>query len=448
MSLVSEAVARYHKLIESEPYIDLAWAHALEARIQAEKLDGRPVSPVLRPHLLTKRDYAAVVKASETILSAIARMEALVLQTPALLTRLQLLPAERMLAQVDPGYNISISSLLDTALTEKSLHFLGHSSEIPPGVVHGDALADLYLEAPPIKEFRKKHKLKKLGGTKPLLTAILKAYKEFKGKQKRPNIAVIEARQPFASGPSDYSLLTKYFNSEGYATRTFSPEQLEYRNDVLYSGDFTIDIVLRRVKLQDFLLRYDLNHPLIRAYKDHAVCMVNNFRADIGSKRTLFDLLTDPELTVKFPSAERTAIKEFLPWTRFVRSGNTTRGRNTVDLMDYINKQRAKLVLKPNDESSDVPPIYGAQTDNAGWEKALRQAMRAPYVVQEVIEPAHAVFPLMQYGSLMMKDMVTHLYPHAFGGQVYGASCWLGIAGAAGFSTLTGLSPTFMLEGK
>ena len=52
----------------------------------------------------------------------------------------------------------------------------------------------------------------------------------------------------------------------------------------------------------------------------------------------------------------------------------------------------------------------------------MRQAMRAPYVVQEVVEPAHAVFPLMQYGSLMMKDMVTHLYPHAFGGQVHGAN--------------------------
>ena len=47
MTLVSEAIARYHKLIESEPYIDLAWAHALQERIKSEKLDGRPVSPVL-----------------------------------------------------------------------------------------------------------------------------------------------------------------------------------------------------------------------------------------------------------------------------------------------------------------------------------------------------------------------------------------------------------------
>ena len=75
MTLVSEAIARYHKLIESEPYIDLAWAHALQERIKSEKLDGRPVSPVLRPHLITQKDYAALVRASETLLSAIARVD-------------------------------------------------------------------------------------------------------------------------------------------------------------------------------------------------------------------------------------------------------------------------------------------------------------------------------------------------------------------------------------
>src|SRR5208282_4315823 len=104
MTLVSEAIARYHKLIESEPYIDLAWAHALQDRIKAEKLDGRPVSPVLRPHLLTNRDYAALERATGILLSAIERVLQLALVQPALMARLQLLPAERMMAGVDPGY--------------------------------------------------------------------------------------------------------------------------------------------------------------------------------------------------------------------------------------------------------------------------------------------------------------------------------------------------------
>ncbi len=449
MSLVSEAIARYHKLIESEPYIDLAWAHALQERIQSEKLDGRPVSPVLRPHFIIRRDYAAMVKASETLLSAIARLEAMVMATPALLARVQLLPAERMLASLEPGYSrAGVTSLLDTMMSDRSLHFVSHGAGVPAGVLYGDALADLYFDAPPIKAFRKKHKLTKLGGTKPLLASMLKAYKEFGGKNKKPNIAIVELRQPFQSAVSDHTLLADFFAREGHATQVCSPDHLEFRNDVLRSGDFTIDIVYRRIKLQDFLVRYDLNHPLMRAYKAGVVCMVNSFRADIGSKGTLLDLLTDAKVTAKFPAAERKAIKDHVPWTRLVQAAKTTYKTQTVDLPDFVMKHRAKLVLKPSDDSTDQHPVYGAEVDDLAWEKALRQAMRTPFVVQEVVQPAHAVFPLLQFGSLMMKDMVTHVHPHAFAGKVHGVSSWLDVAGSTGFSTLTGLAPTFLLDGR
>jgi hypothetical protein len=449
MTLVSEATARFHKLIESEPYIDLAWAHALQERIKSEKLDGRPVSPVLRPHLITQKDYAALVRASETLLSAIARVERLALETPSLLARLQLLPAEKMLATVDPGYSsIGITALLDAAVNDGSLRISSFSAEAPAGVLYGDALADLYYESPPVKQFRKKYKLQKLGGAKHLLNGLLKAYKEFGGRNKKPNIAIVEFRQPFAPAASDHALLSAFFAREGFPSEVVSPEQLEYRNGVLRRGDFTIDILYRRIKVQEFLVRFDLNHPLVRAYKERAVCMVNSFRADIGSKRVIFDLLTDEKVTAKFPVVERRAIKEFVPWTRLVQAVRTSHNGRMVDLPEFVMKHRHKLVLKPNDDSTDLHPVRGAEVDDLGWEKALRQAMRSPFVVQEAVEPAHAVFPLMQYGSLIMKDMVVHLHPHAFLGKVHGASSWLSPAGSNGFSTLTGLAPTFLLEGK
>ena len=145
---------------------------------------------------------------------------------------------------------------------------------------------------------------------------------------------------------------------------------------------------------------------------------------------------------------ERRAIKEFVPWTRLVQAVRTSHNGRMVDLPEFVMKHRNKLVLKPNDDSTDLHPVRGAEVDDMAWEKALRQAMRSPFVVQEVVEPAHAVFPLMQYGSLIMKDMVVHLHPHAFLGKVHGASSWLSPAGSNGFSTLTGLAPTFLLEGK
>jgi hypothetical protein len=450
MTQVGEAIARYHKLIESEPYIDLAWAKELQERVKTEKLSGRPISPVLRPHFITNRQYAALVKAAESLFSAINRVEHLALGNPALLARMQLLPAERMLAQVDPGYSFfSVTGLLDTALNNGTLRFVSHSADAPAGVVYGDMLADLFYDSPPVKEFRKKYKLSKVGGTKYLLSALLKAYKDFGGKLKKPRIAIVEFRQPFQSSEaSEYSLLAEMFTREGCPTEIASPEQLEYRNGVLRKGEFEIDLIYRRVRLQEFLIRFDLSHPLVRAYKDRAVCMVNSFRSELGRKKAVFDLLTDDAVTHGFPAVEKRAIKDFIPWTRMVQASKTTYRGHTVDLPEFVMKHRTKLVLKPNDDSAELNSFRGAETDDLGWEKALRQAMRVPYVVQEVAEPARAVFPLMQYGSLMMKEMQIDVHPHSFLGKVHGCSSWLSVAGSSGFSTLTGLAPTFLLEGK
>jgi hypothetical protein len=450
MTQVSEAIARYHKLIESEPYIDLAWAKALQERMKAGKLGSRPISPVLRPHFITNREYTTLVRAAETLFSAIDRVEQMALATPSLLARMQLLPAERMLAGVDPGYSFfSVTGLLDTSFNNGSLRFVSHDADAPAGVIYGDTLADLFYEAPPVKEFRKKYKLKKLGGAKHLLHALLKAYKDFGGKQKKPRIAIVEFRQPFQNTElSEYALLADQFTAEGFPTQIVSPDQLEYRSGVLRRGDFVADIVYRRIRLQDFLVRFDLSHPLMRAYKDHAVCMVNSFRSELGAKKAIFDLLTDDTVTAHFPAAERKAIKEFVPWTRMVQAAKTIYHGHTVDLPEFVMKHRTKLVLKPNDDSPELNSFRGADTDDMGWEKALRQAMRTPYVVQEVAEPTRAVFPLMQYGSLMMKEMQVDVHPHSFLGKVQGCSSWLSVAGSNTFSTLAGLAPTFLLEGK
>ncbi len=159
---------------------------------------------------------------------------------------------------------------------------------------------------------------------------------------------------------SENALLAEQFAREGCPTKMVSPDQLEYRNGVLRHGDFTIDMVYRRIKLQEFLVRFDLTHPLVRAYKDRAVCMVNSFRSEMGAKKAVFDLLTDDAVTAKFPAAERNAIKDFIPWTRVVQAAKTTYKNHTVDLPDFVMKHRAKLVLKPNDDSADLNPFRGA----------------------------------------------------------------------------------------
>jgi uncharacterized circularly permuted ATP-grasp superfamily protein len=443
---LGDAVARYHKILESEPYRSLDWASALHAQMASQGLSvsGRPISPFLRPHFLTRRQYDHLVKATESLTGAIDRVKRMALADPVLQSRINLLPAERMLAQVDPGYStLAVTSLLDTHIHNGTMQFFEYNAESPAGLAYSEMLSNLFYESAPVKEFRKKQRLTKLGGSKYFLQALLKAYKEFGGK-KKPNIAIVEWKQPFETPESaEFQLLTRQFADLGYVAEVVTPETLEYRNGILRSGGLAIDLVYRRIPLSEFLMRYDLNHPLVRAYRERTVCVVNSFRAELSRKKAIFDLLTDTALTAKFPASERKAIRDYLPWTRVVADAKTTYGDQEVDLSEFILRNREKLVLKPNDGNGDAPTVRGWETDDTAWEKALKQAVRRPFVVQERIENTPVEFPIYNWGQLEYREMHVDVTPHVFLGKVHGCSSHLTAAG--GFSSAAGLAPTFLL---
>lgn len=449
MSQLDDAVVRYNKLLESGPFRDLAWAEALHQRMESAKLSsgGRLICPFLRPNFVSRRQYESLVKTGEALISAIDRMEQMVLSTPALLNRLELLPAEKMLASIDPGYQaLEVAARLDSHLNNGSLQFVQYNADSPTGAAYADALAELFYDCPPIKEFRKKYSLSKVGSRKHLLQALLKSYKQF-GGHKKPNIAIVEFRRAYHSGQSEYELFRDFFREEGYTVEIVSPEQLEYRNGVLRKGNFEINLVYRRLGVQEFLIRFDLSHPLVQAYRERAVCVVNSFRSELAHKKAMFGLLTDESVTGKFPAVERKAIRDHVPWTRLVAAAKTTHGDDTVDLPEFIVQNREKLALKPNDDYSDLHSYFGWEMDGAEWERALKQAMRSPYVVQERVEPVRSIFPMMSFGHLEFREMQVDVHPHAYLGKVQGCSSWLS-PGKTGFSTVAGIVPTFILDSK
>ena len=449
MSQLDDAIVRYNKLLETGPCRDLAWVDELHQRMEEKHLSagGRLICPFLRPNFITRRQYETLVKTSESLISAIDRMQRMVLSSPVLLARMELLPAEKMLAGIDPGYQIpEVASRLDSQVCNGSMHVLRYNADSPTGAAYTEALSDLFFDSPPVKEFRKRYTLTRVGGKKHLLGALLKAYRQF-GAHKKPNIAILEFRPAYHSEQSEYQLFRDFFREEGYAVEIVSPDQLEYRNKVLRKGNFEIDLIYRRISVQEFLMRFDLTHPLVRAYRERTVCVVNSFRSELAHKKAMFGLLTDTALTSKFPATERKAIHDHVPWTRLVSATKTTYNDVTIDLPEFIAENREKLVLKPNDDYSDMHSFFGWELDDAAWDRAIKQAMRAPYVVQERVDPVRAVFPMVTYGHLEFKELQVDVHPHAYLGKVLSCSSRLS-SGHAGFSSVGGLVPTFILDSK
>ncbi len=162
MSLLDEAVTKYNKLLESGPYRDLSWAEALHERMESRRaLRGRTLDLSLSaPEFHLAPAVRIMVQTGEALIGAIDRMEQMVLANPALLARLELLPAEKMLASIDPGYqSLQVTARLDTHLVNGHLHFVRYNADSPSGAGYADALSNLFCDLPPVKEMRKKYTL-------------------------------------------------------------------------------------------------------------------------------------------------------------------------------------------------------------------------------------------------------------------------------------------------
>jgi len=69
-------------------------------------------------------------------------------------------------------------------------------------------------------------------------------------------------------------------------------------------------------------------------------------------------------------------------------------------------------------------------------------------VVQEKVEQARSVFPMLTYGQLEYREMRVDVRPQAFLGKVSGCASWLSSGSPGAYSSSGGLTPTFILDQK
>lgn len=444
MVQLGEAIARYHKLFDDAGYRDLAWAEAFQERMRERRLteSGRLLAPVLRPQFLSRRQLDLLANTVER-LSAIASQTAeFALSSPVLLNRLKLLPAEKMLAASGPAHSrFPVASRMEALVENGSLsvHSLGGCT--PAGLACSGQLADMFLDLPIVKAFKRgKYKLSKPGGAARLHAAVLEAWKEFGGRGK-PGIGILR----LDSENAESQIVGQLLISADPSVRLVSPGELTYEGRVLRAGDFAIDIVLRCATTRELVVRLGLDHPLFSAYRDGVVCVIDGFRAEIGRRRALFELLTDEAIAARLTAADRKLIRAFVPWTRVVFQRKTRYEGQQIDLLNFVVHNRERLVLRPNEDLPGLTTFAGAAMSQSAWERAVRAALQTPYVVQEISSRGREPFPVYQYGELQMREVEVSVHPNLLNGRMQGAAAALESSSASG-SSLVGSAPVLLLE--
>jgi len=260
-----------------------------------------------------------------------------------------------------------------------------------------------------------------------------------------PRIAIVDWRG--LPTLTEFEMFERFFESRGIRTIICAPEDLSYERHRLRAGGKAVDLVYRRVLTSELLAKDGVSRPLVRAYMEGAVTVVNSFRAKLLHKKMSLALLSDDRYARLYTADQRLAIARHVPWTRKVREGHTTYAGGVIDLADFVMANRARLVLKPNDEYGGKGVVLGWTIDQHEWEQSLLAALASSYVVQERVAVPRYPFPVL-LDRMHFLDLSIDHDPYLFWGRVSGtlarvsSSALLNVTAGAG-----SVVPTYVIEG-
>jgi hypothetical protein len=395
---LSSIIDHYHDILRQSDLATLASqldAGQRSRRMLVGKARDRLVCSVLRPRFVTQTQYTTLIDAATHVGRAIRTIGAAALHDPQLLAPYALSAVEHELFAINPGYpGAAAFGRLDGFLAAdgSECYFVESNLESPAGIAYDEALAAIFDQTESMATFRKQYQAEALPVRQYLQSLLLDTYQQWGGNG-IPTVAIVDF--PHVVTWSEFEHLRDHFIAEGIPTVLAGPDDLRYAGGKLYAGDTHINLVYRRILQHEFLREYDLAHPLIRAYADHAVCVVNPLCSKPVHTKLIMWLLSDQD----GPAAgllnddQHTAVQRHVPWSRIVQAGTTRYQGERIDLVTFIRQNRERLVLKPNDEYGGTGVILGWETTPSEWEQAIDLALATPSLVQERVPVPVELYP-------------------------------------------------------
>ena len=453
MASAKDPAEHWHALLKPQVAESRWFTEHFYAKLRAEKLTfgNRVHCPFLRPFFLSPEDEQRVRTVAEKMAELGERVAAAALSEPALFKQFHLREAEERLARMHTSYGpASTASRLDAFLLPDSLKFAEYNGESPAGSGYTETLSEIFRDLPVMKEFAKSFEIHSYPLSAKLLDALIATYLDWGGTSKRPQMLITDWRE--VPTWSEFEILKARFEKMGVPVEIADPRDLVFDGKTLTANGKKIDLVYRRVLINDIIARPAECKALVDAYAANAVCVANNFRCKIPHVKAFFAVLTDEQNAGMFSFGEREMIREHVPWTRVVADAQTAHYGEHIELLPFLRRERKNLVLKPSDEYGGAGVTLGWETDESAWDVAIEKAISpngGAWIVQERIPIRREVYPWVKPdGEVEFRDMLVDFAPYLFRGKLCGFLTRLSATGLANVTSGGGQVPAFRVSAK
>jgi uncharacterized circularly permuted ATP-grasp superfamily protein len=446
---MQDAIAHYHELLTDE--LAQASQAMLSDQLRRRGLvfGDRPVATVLRPRFMTLADYRLLQRRVRLLMRAFGKAYERALADQAFRRQFRLLDWEERLIRHDPGFQEpSPTSRVDAFVMDEAgtMAVTEYNAETPAGAGYNDALVASFADLPIMRAFGRRYEALPLLARHGVLHVLLDAYHEWSGRRDVPRVAIVD--WPEVPTRSEFVLFQEYLGAIGIEAVIADPGELELRGGRLYAEGGPVDLVYKRVLLAELVERRGVDTPLLQAVASRAVCMVNPPRCKILHKKASLAVLSDERNQALFVAEERESIAAHIPWTRVMEERRTEHEGKAVDLVPFVLASRDRLVLKPNDDYGGAGIVLGWETDSAGWERAVADALASPYIVQERVAIPSEPYPSLVDGRAVFADRMMDTAPFVCHGD-YAEGCLTRLSTAALLNVTAGggsTIPAFVVE--
>ena len=447
---MTDPIADWHDgLDESLALESAAWLD--ERQLERGLAFGdRPLCTVLRPRFLRGAEYDALRGVCAELLGAFRVAGEAAHADPEFRRQFRLADWEITLLESSPRLPVlaplsRLDAFIDPA--DGVPRITEYNGETPAGTAYCDALSDLFLAMPAMRPFAKRWTVRPLPARNHLLNVLLDTWHRFRGVRTLPTIAIVDWHD--VPTVSEFRLSREYFQSMGCECIITTPDALSYESGKLRDASgMVIDLIYKRVLIHELIEECGLDHAMVRAVVDGAVCLVNPFSCKPLHKKASLAVLSDERNSDRFSREQLAAIARHVPWTRIVEERRTAIDGGEIDLVEWIGEHREQLVLKPNDDYGGAGIVLGWEVDGATWEIAVTRALTEPYIVQRRIALPSQPFAAVLDGKLAFDERIVDTAPFCwYGAWADGLLCRISTSSlvnvtAGGGSTL----PTFVVE--
>ena len=371
----------------------------------------RVIEVKMRPWVVSEAQSRFFHRTSMLLRAALAQMMPMYLADPAVRQILPLEPEEHewLMAANASGLQRpqSVIDRLDTTADftlpdwREKFRFLEPNSVGIGGVHYIPATCALTAQWI-VPTLRRRLPDLKLAHPDDIRTLVLKTCaRHAKGIGRKLKRIVLVEDQSVSGGTDEFTSIAEHWRRCGLAALTADPRDIRIHRDEVTAKGKPVDIIYRDSEITEILeMKRQSGARSVAGIREAFIRnrVVSSIAGEFDHK-SCWELFTSPAFARRFSLTQQKLFRSHVLWTRLLWERRTTDPRGkTVDLLSFVQRNRATLVIKPNRAYGGEGVVFGRQSTRAVWERELAAAIKKPFthVVQEAATVQAELFPVVK----------------------------------------------------